>query len=135
MWMKAERFFCKKCHRLFEKAKIYDEKHGLDAPPYERIAVCPICNGDDFLEHNTVIEKNEVAEKILPAIAAFNRFEKGLNNLLGNNAMNEDFKEGLGLITELISEMFCFIDSDVEKKFLRMESERDVDTVLLYLKG
>lgn len=133
--MKNEKFFCKGCKVLFDTPKFYEEEHGLDTPPYERMAVCPACSSDNFLKFDTVIEKTEVSEKLLPAIAALNRLTNDLSNIFGNKIVNADLSEGLGLITELISEMFCFIDSDIERKILKMDSEKDAQRVLLYLKG
>lgn len=39
------RYKCDHCGREFEEPDFVEETHGLDAPPYERIAVCPYCKG------------------------------------------------------------------------------------------
>jgi hypothetical protein len=39
------RYQCHECDRRFEEPDIITEKHGLDTPPYEKIAVCPYCKG------------------------------------------------------------------------------------------
>lgn len=36
---------CNRCGLRFEKYDIIEERHGLDFPPYEKIAVCPYCHG------------------------------------------------------------------------------------------
>ena len=36
---------CTDCGKKFEEVKTVYERHGLDTPPYEKIAVCPSCNG------------------------------------------------------------------------------------------
>ena len=39
------RYQCHECDRRFEEPDFITEKHGLDTPPYEKIAVCPYCKG------------------------------------------------------------------------------------------
>ena len=39
------RYQCHECDRQFEEPDIITEAHGLDTPPYEKIAVCPYCKG------------------------------------------------------------------------------------------
>lgn len=133
--MNSKKFFCKGCHKLFDTPKIYEEKHGLDTPPYERVAVCPSCNSDDFLKFDTLIEKTEIAEKLLLAVMHFNRYGELIKDVFGNGADNADFCMGVELIAELISEMFDFIDSDAQKKILRMSSGNEAKRILMYLKG
>lgn len=133
--MNNEKFFCRGCGKTFDIPKFYDERHGLDAPPYERVAVCPGCNGDDFLKHNAVVEKEEVAEKLLPAIMRLNRYAISLKDVFGPGIKNIDFSDGVEMMVELISEMFCFIDVDVQRKIFEMNSEKDAQKILMYLKG
>lgn len=133
--MKNEKFFCKGCSRLFDTPKIYDENHGLDAPPYERVAVCPVCRSDDFLKFDTVIEKTEVAEKLLPAIMHLNRYFNTLNDVFGADIKNDNLADGVETVVELIYEMFDFMDVNMQRKIFEMESENDVNKILTYLKG
>ena len=39
---------CESCGHLFEEGEqaVWEERHGLDAPPYEKWNGCPICKGD-----------------------------------------------------------------------------------------
>lgn len=39
------RYECHNCGKRFEEPHIIEERHGLDTPPYEKIAVCPYCKG------------------------------------------------------------------------------------------
>lgn len=39
------RFQCHECDRRFEEPDWVVERHGLDTPPYEKVAVCPYCHG------------------------------------------------------------------------------------------
>lgn len=133
--MKNERFFCRKCRKLFDDLCIYGEKHGFDYPPYERIAVCSKCGSTEIETFNTFIEKSEVLEKVLPAIAALNRLDGELKDIFGSGASNNNLAEGLGLVNELVSEMFSFIDVGIERKILKMLTEKDVDNIWIYLKG
>lgn len=38
-------FLCVDCGALFEEPRIHIERHGLDAPPYEKWTACPECGG------------------------------------------------------------------------------------------
>ena len=45
-------YICNLCKGEFDEDE-FDfviEKHGLDTPPYEKIAVCPHCGADDYEE-------------------------------------------------------------------------------------
>ena len=39
---------CCECGNLFEEGEqaVWEERHGLDTPPYEKFSGCPICKGD-----------------------------------------------------------------------------------------
>ena len=39
---------CCDCGNLFEEGEqaTWEERHGLDSPPYEKFIGCPVCNGD-----------------------------------------------------------------------------------------
>ena len=39
------RYECHRCEKRFEEPDFVTEKHGLDTPPYEKVAVCPYCYG------------------------------------------------------------------------------------------
>ena len=133
--MRSERFFCKRCRRYFDTPKFYDEKHGLDNPPYERLAVCPKCNGDDFLKFSCVVEKIEVAEKLLPAIMHFNRYINALKDIFGTEFKNIDLSDGVEMTAELICEMFDFLDVDVQRKILKVDNDKELNRILICLKG
>ena len=36
---------CHQCGRRFDEPDIVQERHGLDFPPYEEVAVFPYCHG------------------------------------------------------------------------------------------
>ena len=36
-------YICKECSNVFSEPFYWEEKHGLDSPPYERHSGCPIC--------------------------------------------------------------------------------------------
>ena len=135
MLMKNERFFCERCHRYFDEPKFYDETHGLDNPPYEKVAVCPICKGDSFLTFNILVEKIDVAEKLLPAIKNFNRYINELKNTFGKNIKNKELSEGVETVIELISELYDFLSVDMQRKILEMTDDNELHRILMYLKG
>ena len=39
---------CENCGNLFEEGEqaVWEETHGLDSPPYEKLSGCPVCRGD-----------------------------------------------------------------------------------------
>ena len=45
---------CNRCGNVFadDEFNFVIETHGLDSPPYERIAVCPYCGSDFYEEVN-----------------------------------------------------------------------------------
>lgn len=38
-------FVCIECGRLFDEPQYWEEKHGLDTPPYEKMSGCQFCGG------------------------------------------------------------------------------------------
>ena len=38
-------FICYECGHTFYEPKHWEEKHGLDYPPYENVSGCPYCGG------------------------------------------------------------------------------------------
>ena len=42
---KEAAFLCCECNLIFDEPKVWTNKHGLDTPPYERYAGCPVCGG------------------------------------------------------------------------------------------
>ena len=58
-------FVCIECGRVFEEPVSWEEKHGLDSPPYEELTGCPYCYGayteayrcvccDEFISDNYI---------------------------------------------------------------------------------
>ena len=133
--MKRERFYCKECKRFFDKVKILEERHGLDNPPYERIAVCEVCGSDNFVKHNALVEKIEVVEKILPVVMYLNRYCNALKDIYGLGFRVVDVEDSLEIIIEAMGEMFeCFDYVDLKKMFNAC-SENDIKKILMRLKG
>lgn len=126
---------CNQCEKIFNTADFYFEKHNLDSPPYERIAVCPYCGNDDFEKYDINIEKIDVAEKILPAIAALNRYWSGIKDVFGNDCINDEFSEVFYELCEFVSELFPFLSVEKEKQIINMHSENDIEKILVYLRG
>ncbi len=133
MLMKNERFFCNKCNKVFKLPEYYYEKHGLDNPPFERVAVCPMCRGDDFLTFDSVIEKYDVVEKILPAVMYLNKYVGALRDVFGDGIKNEELFCSVEIITEMVVEMFDFLNVDIERKILKMDNVRELQEILMCL--
>lgn len=132
---KNSRFFCNNCKRFFCEPKRYEERHNLDAPPYEVIFVCSKCGSGDFCEFETDISKFEVVEGLLRVTAFINRYVENLKNLYGINLKNEELDEASGLINEMICEMFDYMDIDVKKKLFKIRTKNDVEQILVRLRG
>ncbi len=128
-------FVCKDCNKHFRLPEFYDENHGLDNPPYERVSVCPNCKSSNFIEFNDFVEKSDVAERLLDAILLFNDFINEIKNVFGMNFKNENLFDGLGVITDLIYEMFDFLPQNIEQKILNLNTRKELEVILLYLKG
>lgn len=133
--MIKQTFRCNNCQKNFKMPKILYEKHNLDTPPYEKLAVCPKCGSTDFGSFDSAVEKIEVAEKLLTSVAAFNRYFDSIKDIFGSSCKNEDFNEGYEILTEFISEMFSFITVEKEREILNLSDQNDIQGILLYLKG
>lgn len=48
-------YHCIDCDRDFDEPKEYEERHGLDTPPYEKFNGCPYCGG----AYETIKEEDE----------------------------------------------------------------------------
>lgn len=44
-------FICLNCNATFEKPICWEESHGLDSPPYEKMSASPCCN-DSYTNAN-----------------------------------------------------------------------------------
>lgn len=128
--MRSEKFFCKDCNRYFNNPKYYYERHGFDAPPYERVAVCPECGGDDFIEFDCHIEKAEVAQKLLPVLMQLNRY---CDTCIDSES--DDLIGSIEAIAELINDMFEFLDYDMQSRISNVNDELELERILMYLDG
>lgn len=133
--MKIEKYYCKDCNKFFDNLNFREEKHGLDYPPYERIAVCTNCGSNNFVIHKNFIEKIDVAEIILPVAMYLNRYCNALKDIYGGSIKNEELNTSVEIIVEAIGEMFEFIDNDVDREIFKMSSENELQGILMRLKG
>ena len=133
--MKNKKFYCKDCKRFFDNPIFLVEKHGLDCPPYERMAVCINCGSSNFVIHKNFIEKIDVAERILPVVMYLNRYCNALEDIYGSSIRNEELNASIENIVEAISEMFEFLDNDVDREIFKMSSESELQRILMRLKG
>ncbi len=128
-------YFCVDCERFFENKKFYYETHGLDSPPYERIGICPNCRGDNFYKFDNTIEKIEIVENLLWAIMRLNILTEQIEGLFGSAARNENLEEVFGILQEMVTDMFDFMDIGIQKRILNLNNKKDLQKILLYLKG
>ena len=99
------------------------------------MAICPECNGDDYFKFDCFIEKQEVAERLLPIIMKLNRLYESLTAVFGNKILNRDLSDSLEMAVELIVEMFDFLDIDLQKRILKMDNDAEMEKIFMYLKG
>ncbi len=133
--MKSERFYCKSCKSFFDEPKFCEERHGLDSPPYERVAVCARCGGDNFVKHNNFVEKIEVAEKILSVLMYLNKYCNALRDIYGILLKNYELDSCVEIMAEVISEMFDFLDNDDQRQLFEICTEGELQRILIRLKG
>ena len=81
-----------------------------------------------------MIEKNEVVEKILPAVMHLNKHICELKDIFGSGMKNENLFFGVEMIEEMIFEMFDFLDASLQKKILKMETEKELEEILKHLR-
>lgn len=129
--MISERFFCRDCNKYFDNVKIYEETHGLDSPPYERVSVCPYCESDNFTEFDIFIEKYEVAEKTLPAIILLNKQINGVRDLFGIIGEKSDLENARGYLVDMLCDMFDCFDYDFSGELNDMCTGYDLEKVMM----
>ena len=133
--MKRQKYRCNECNKYFNQEKYYEEKHGLDSPPYEKVAICPKCGSGDFFEFDFNIDKTEVAERILPVISLLNGYLTDIRSIFGDKCNNVKLSESVGMLCEFVLEMFSFASVDIEKRILKSGSDNETERIMLYLKG
>lgn len=123
------------CGQIFDEFQTVKERHGLDCPPYESIAVCPYCKSADISEINPMTRKITVAERLLKIISHINRYTAAIEDIYGNQASNSDLDGALSEAAEFISELYEFLPEDADKAVMRVCGESDVIRVINYLDG
>lgn len=127
----SERFFCRECNRFFDNPHYYEETHGLDSPPYERVSICPYCESDDFVGFDVFIEKYEVAEKLLPAVMKLNIFISSLKDVFGLANMSSDLDDAQGELIDMLCDAFDCFEYDFRDELLDMCTEYDLEKVMM----
>lgn len=128
-------FKCLDCKHEFDTPDTYEERHGLDTPPYESVAICPECKSTEFTEWESAVEKSEVTHTIVNALAALNRLHNNIDDIF-NGFKNDDIELAQGLLSEFIIEMYDeFIPSSVSNSLLKATTKLDVDRIILKLEG
>ena len=61
---------CADCLKSFSEPEYFEERHGLDTPPYERFACCPGCKSTDLMIDDLCDEESALKSV---RIAAFER--------------------------------------------------------------
>ena len=131
----SDTFFCRDCGSVFDTPSSYEETHGFEYGPYESVAICPYCNSDDFVEFEPSVEKIEVAEQIVPIILKLNNYVSELENLYGIEIKNSDLLDSIDNAAEFISDLYDFMDLDLQRKLLKMKSETEAEKILMSLSG
>lgn len=128
-------FRCHDCNKTFSEPNFYEESHGLDAPPYERVAICPHCESTEFDEWEPNVEKSEVASTLVYAIAALNHLNNNIDDVF-NSFKNDDLEKAQSLLLEFVEELYDdFIPSSISKDLLNATTQNDIDRIMLRLEG
>lgn len=128
-------FRCHDCNETFGEPKFYEESHGLDAPPYERVAICPHCESTEFDEWQPNIEKIEAARTLVNMLAALNRLKNSIEDVFGKCIENEDLEFATQLGVEFIEEMYDgFITSKTVDDLYDITTSYDVERIMLQIK-
>ena len=133
--MRSDSYFCSGCERFFERTETRYETHGLDTPPYERYGVCPYCGSTNFCEFNSLTEKIDVAEELLWVIMWLNTLGDNVCRIFGENSNNRELSNSVATLSDKIFEMFDFTKVSMQKRILRLNDEKELNRILLYLKG
>lgn len=133
--MGSERFYCTECNKYFDEPIFYEERHGLDSPPYERVAICPHCKSTDFEKIEILIDKYEMMEALLPALMYINRYINSIRDIFGININNNDLNDAVDIIVEKICEMYDFLESDIQSELFDMSTEYDLEKMLMRFNG
>ena len=64
-----------------------------------------------------------------------NNYIGALESIFGGKISNIDLEGSIVSLTEMISEMFDFIDVDMQRKILNLDSEKEMDRIYIYLDG
>ncbi len=83
-------FRCLECGELFKEPLEYEETHGLDTPPYEKMYVCPKCKGHGYspLIKDTV-SRREILDKLVDIMQALNEFEYAVCDTFSESALDD----------------------------------------------
>lgn len=131
--MKQKIYICSNCGKKFEYPIICEERHRLDRPPFEKYMACSGCGMTSFEEFELTVDKLAVAEKLLKAIAAFNRYWYSIADIYGVEIENADFFEGTNQMKELIDDMFNFISIEKEKEISSIQTDGEIERIIEYL--
>jgi hypothetical protein len=129
-------FKCLSCGETFIDPEIYEETHGLDCGPYERVAVCPNCASTNFSEWEPNVEKIEVAQVLVNVAAALNRLQNSIADVFGASFKNEDLEHARDISIEFVEEIYDeFMPLAVSNAMRIATSTNDVNKILLNLEG
>ena len=98
-------FRCNDCGQEFEEFLQVEERHNLDAPPYEVRSVCPRCKSSavyELIRDRT--KRTTVIERVLQAERYFNEFSAQTEKILNSDIM-EIFNHGVSELWELFDLM------------------------------
>ncbi len=126
-------FICECCKKKFCVSDYCVGAHGLDSPPYEKIAICPYCGSAEFFEFDFGIEKAEVASVLMSTITKLNRCSNLIKSVFGEGGVNKDLSESISELSEFIYEMFDYIPTKIERRILNCDTDKECECILMYL--
>ena len=129
-------FKCTECNAEFYAPEYYEETHGLDCGPYERVGICPECKSTDFKEWDNHVEKIDVARVLINTLANLNRLSNQIADVFGSSFKNEELEFAQEMCAEYIEEMYDeFIPFRISKIMRETTNTSEVDRIIEILEG
>ena len=122
-------FKCTECGEEFYTPEYYEETHGLDCGPYERVGVCPKCESTDYKEWDDKVEKIEVADLLLKILAALNCLKNSISDVFGD-FKNEELEYAREICAEYVEEMYDeFIPRRISEMMREIVNSSDAEQI------
>jgi hypothetical protein len=129
-------FKCTECNAEFYAPDEYEETHGLDCGPYERVGICPKCKSTDYKEWDNHVEKIDVASVLISTLVNLNRLSNQIADVFGPSFKNEELEFAREMCAEYIEEMYDeFMPCRLSNKMRQAVTTSDAQRIIEWLEG